>query len=326
MMHLGSLALAFVLLAAPLAAEAQPVGKVYRIGFLFPGGPALGATRLALVQQGLRDLGYVDGQNVVFEARWAEGSPERLAQYAAELARLKVDVIVTAAVPAARAAKDATSSIPIVMIDPGDPVAAGLVASIARPGGNATGLTSIAPELAGKHIDLMREVLPRASAVMFLFNAANRDAGVALSQTRAVGDAVGLRVDAVPIEGPQGIETALEEIRKRRPPAVIIYPDPLTFAHRERLAGFAGALGIATVSSAGEFAHAGVLVTYGPNFPQMFRDAAIYVHKILKGTRPTDLPVEQPTKFELVINAKTAKALGLTMPPSLLLRADHVIQ
>ena len=263
-MRVRFLALGLVLLVAPLATEGQPAGKVYRIGFLYPGAQAFGAGRLAQVQQGLRDLGYVDGQNAVFEVRWAEGNPERLAQYAAELARLKVDVIVTAAAPGARAAKDATSSIPLVMIDPGDPVAAGLVASMARPGGNATGLTSIAPELAGKHIELLREVLPHASGVMFLFNAANRDASVALSQTRAVGDGMGLRVDAVPIEGVPGLETALEEVRKRRPPALIIYPDPLTFAHRERLARFAAELGVATFSAAGEFADAGVLFDLRP--------------------------------------------------------------
>lgn len=326
MMRLGFLALGLVLLVAPLATEAQPAGKVYRIGFLYPGAQAFGAARLAQVQQGLRDLGYVEGQNAIFEVRWAEGNPERLAQYAAELARLKVDVIVTAAAPGARAAKDATGSIPLVMIDPGDPVAAGLVASMARPGGNATGLTSIAPELAGKHIELLREILPHASGIMFLFNAANRDAGVALSQTRAVGDRMGLRVDAVPIEGVPGLETALEEVRKRRPPAVIIYPDPLTFAHRERLARFAGELGIATFSAAGEFADAGVLLTYGPNFSKMFRDAAMYIHKILTGTRPADLPVEQPTRFELIINVRTAKALGITIPPSLRIRADRIVE
>lgn len=320
------LLLGLVLLAAPLVMEAQPAGKVYRIGFLYPGAQSFGAARLAQVQQGLRDLGYVEGKNTVFEVRWAEGDPERLAQYAAELARLKVDVIVTAAAPGARAAKNATTSIPLVMIDPGDPVAAGLVASMARPGGNATGLTSIAPELAGKHIELVREVLPDASAVLFLYNAANRDAAVALTQTRGAGDVMGLRVDAVPIEGAPGIDSALEEVRKRRPPAVIIYPDPLTFTHRERFARFAAEHGIPTFSAAGEFADAGVLLTYGPNFSKMFRDAATYIHKILTGAQPADLPVERPTRFDLIINARTANALGITVPPSLRMRADRIVE
>ena len=325
-MHIGALALVLALVALPLTAEAQPVGKVWRIGFLFPGVPALGTARLTLLQQGLRDLGYVAGQNVAFEARWAEGDAERLAQYAAELARLKVDIIVTAALPAARAAKAATSTIPIVMIDPGDPVATGLVASLARPSGNATGLTSIVPDLAGKHVQLLREVLPHASVVAFLYNAGNRDAAVALRQMQAVGDPMGLRTDAVPIEAPQGIEGALEEVRQRRPQALVIYPDPLTFTHRSRLGDFAAGLGIMSVSAAAEFAHAGIILSYGPSFPKLFRDAAVYIDKILRGSRPGDLPVEQPTKLELVINLKTARALGLTIPPSLLVRADLVIE
>lgn len=325
-MHIGALALVLALVALPLTAEAQPVGKVWRIGFLFPGVPALGTARLTLLQQGLRDLGYVAGQNVAFEARWAEGDAERLAQYAAELARLKVDIIVTAALPAARAAKAATSTIPIVMIDPGDPVATGLVASLARPSGNATGLTSIVPDLAGKHVQLLREVLPHASVVAFLYNAGNRDAAVALRQMQAVGDPMGLRTDAVPIEAPQGIEGALEEVRRRRPQALVIYPDPLTFTHRSRLGDFAAGLGIMSVSAAAEFAHAGIILSYGPSFPKLFRDAAVYIDKILRGSRPGDLPVEQPTKLELVINLKTARALGLTIPPSLLVRADLVIE
>jgi putative ABC transport system substrate-binding protein len=313
-------------LAAPLPAKAQQARKAWRIGFLFPGVPALGTARLTLLQQGLRDLGYVVGQNVTFEARWAEGDAERLAQYAAELARLKVDIIVTAALPAARAAKAATRTIPIVMIDPGDPVATGLVASLARPSGNATGLTSIAPDLAGKHVQLLREVLPHASVVVFLYNAANRDAAVALREMQAVGDPIGVRTDAVPIEAAVGIEGALEEVGRRRPQALVIYPDPLTFTHRGRLGDFAAGLGIMSMSAAAEFVHAGIILSYGPSFPKLFRDAAVYIDKILRGSRPGDLPVEQPTKLELVINLKTAKALGLTIPASMLLRADHVIE
>ncbi len=322
--------LAFASHLAPLLSEAQQPGKVYRIGLLVPGaGPAssyFASHRLEPLRQGLRELGYVEGQNFTIEYRAAKGKPERLPDLAAELVRLKVDVIVTAATPAAKAAKNATSTIPIVMADPGDPVATGLVASLARPGGNLTGVSSIAPDLASKRLELLKETVPKISRVAVVWNSAIPPAEVALKELRAAALALGVQLQSVEVQGPNGFENAFAAITKERADALFVFPDPLTFNNRELIVDFAAKSRISAMFGAREFVDVGGLMAYGPSYPDMFQRAGALVGKILKGAKPADLPVEQPTKFELVINLKTAKALGLTIPPSVLIRADQVIQ
>jgi putative ABC transport system substrate-binding protein len=324
-MHLGALTLALALLAAPLVAEAQQAGKVYRVGYLNPGSAALAPIRLDPLRDGLRHLGYVEGRSVVIEARWAEGNFARLPELAAELVRLNVDVIVTAATPAAVAAKGATTTIPIVMVDPGDPVATKLVASLARPGGNLTGLSSATPDIAAKQLQLLKEALPRLTYVVFLWNAATPAGALALKEIQAVAPGLGVDVRNVSVRSAEELERELG-LLPRGAGGLVVFTDPLTFTHRRRIADDAVKSRLSLVSGSREFAEVGAFMSYGPSFPEMFRRAAAYVDKILKGTKPADLPVEQPTKFELVINLKTATALGLTIPPSLLLRADQVIE
>jgi putative ABC transport system substrate-binding protein len=323
---LGSLTGA--LLAAPLAAEAQQAGKVPRIGVLSPGNSARAARnpRMQAFYQALRDLGWVEGQNVAFERRYAEDQFDRLTDLAIELARLNVDVIVTASTPPAKAAKAATGTIPIVMMDPGDPVASGLVASLARPGGNVTGISSVAPDLAAKRLEMLKGALPKVSRVAILFNAAIPPAEVAMKEMTAAAVVLGLQVQSVSVQGPKGFDDAFGTITRERADGLIVFADPLTFSHQELIVNFAAKTRIAALFAAKEFVDIGGLMSYGPSYPGMFRRAAGYVDKILKGAKPADLPVEQPTTFELVINPKTAKALGLTIPPSLLQRADQVIE
>jgi putative ABC transport system substrate-binding protein len=316
------------LLAAPLAAEGQQKAKVPRIGVLLPGNPARAASnpRMQAFYQALRDLGWVEGQNVAFERRHAEDQFDRLTDLAIELARLNVDVIVTASTPPAKAARAATGTIPIVMMDPGDPVASGLVASLARPGGNVTGISSVAPDLAAKRLEMLKGALPKVSRVAILFNAAIPPAEVAMKEMTAAAVVLGLQVQSVSVLGPKGFDDAFGMITRERADGLIVFADPLTFSHQGVIVNFAMKTRIAALFAAKEFVDIGGLMSYGPSYPGMFRRGAYYVDKILKGAKPADLPVEQPTKFELVINLKTAKALGLTIPPSLLLRADEVIQ
>ena len=316
------------LFAAPLAASAQQAGKVPRIGFLLPGTPAA-AARSPNVQaffQELRDLGWIEGQNVSVERRFAEGQFERLAELASDLVRLKVDVIVTAAAPAARAAKDATGAIPVVMLDPGDPVGTGLVGSLARPGGNVTGVASMAPDLAAKRLELLKSAAPGVMRVSVLFNTAIPPAEIAMKELQAGARILGLHIQSVAVQGPKGFDEAFRMITQERLNGFIVFPDPLTFANQEVIADFAAKNKIPALFGAKSFVTAGGLMSYGPSFPGMFRRGAHFVDKILKGAKPADLPVEQPTQFELVVNLKTAKALGLAVPPSLLLRADELIQ
>jgi putative tryptophan/tyrosine transport system substrate-binding protein len=331
MMHRRSFLVSMgVLMALPHAASAQEykAGKTWRIGMLLPGTPAT-ATRSPRMQafyQSLRELGWVEGQNVVFERRYAEGQYDRLSALATELARLNVDVIVTASTPPAKAAKSATTSIPIVILDPGDPVATGLVTSLARPGGNVTGVSSIAPDLAAKRLSMLKETAPKTSRVAVLFNAAIPPAEIAMEELKAAAQALGLRIQSVAVQGPKGFEEAFGTITQDRADGLIVFPDPLTFQNQELIANFAAKSRISSLFGAKEFVEIGGLMSYGPSYSGMFRRGAYYVDRILKGAKPADLPVEQPTKFELVINLKTAKALGLTIPPSLLQRADHVIE
>ena len=315
-------------IAAPLAAEAQPAARTPRIGVLLPGAPAAAARnpRMQAFYQSLREFGWVEGQNVVFERRYAEGQYGRLSALATELARLNVDVILTSSTPPAQAAKSATASIPIVILDPGDPVATGLVTSLAWPGGNVTGVSSIAPDLAAKRLEMLKEAAPTTSRVAVLFNAAIPPAEIAMKELRAAAQVLGLRIESVAVQGPKGFEEAFGTITQDRADGLIVFPDPLTFTNQDLIVNFAAKSRISSLFGAKEFVEIGGLMSYGPSYPGMFRRGAYYVDKILKGAKPADLPLEQPTKFELVINLKTAKALGLTIPQSILIRADEVIQ
>ncbi len=282
--------------------------------------------RIAAFLQGLRDLGWTEGRNLVIEWRFAEGQLTRLAELAVDLTRIGVDVIVTAAAPSAVAAKAATRSIPVVMLDPGDPVGLGLVESLARPGRNITGVSSIAPELAAKRLALLKETAPGIARVAILFNGAIPPAEIALQELQAAARVISVQVWSVPAQGPKGLDEAFRVIAQERIEGVIVFPDPLTFSNQDRIISFGATSRIPVMYGAREFAEAGGLMSYGPSYPAMFRRGAYYVDRILKGARPADLPVEQPATFELVINLKTAKELRLTMPQAMLLRADRVIE
>jgi putative ABC transport system substrate-binding protein len=318
--------LAVFLLAIPLAAEAQAPAKVPRIGYLSPRSLADNASLLDSFRQGLRELGYVEGQNIAIEHRFAEGQPERLPALAAELVRLKVDVIVTTGPPAPEAAKRATRTIPIVFAVAGDPVAEGLVASVARPGGNITGLASIAPEVVGKELELLKEVVPKVSRVAVLLNPSNQNHAPTLRRAEGAAQALGVQLHIVQARTSPEIEAAFAAMRSQRVGGVLVLRDSFFLAQRTQIAALAAKIRLPAVYGIRQEAEAGGLMAYGASLPHMYRRAATYVDKILKGAKPADLPVEQPTKFELVINLKTAKALGLTIPPSLLQRADEVIQ
>ena len=312
----------FALLAAPLAADAQQAGKVWRIGVLSPGSPS--PALLEAFREGLRELGYVDGQNIAMEWRFAEAKPERLAAVAAELVRLKVDVIFTINVPASQAAKNATKTIPIVFTWVADP--SGLVASLGRPGGNLTGLTSIAVELSGKRLELLKEALPGVSRVAVLWNSASPTATRVFRETESASRQLGMKVQPLGVRGPDDLQNAFEIAARERAGALFVIEDLVVSSLRTRILDLARKSRLPTASHYRDFAEAGGLLSYGPSLPDLFRRAATYVDKILKGAKPADLPVEQPTKFELIINLKTAKVLGLTISQSLLVRADHVIQ
>jgi ABC-type uncharacterized transport system substrate-binding protein len=310
------------ILAAPLAAEAQTAEKVHRIGML---GSSASDPLVEAFKQGLRELGYVEGRNIMVEYRSAEGRTDRLPDLATDLVRLKVDVIVASS-QGAVAAKQATTTIPIVMPIITDPVRLGLVASLAKPGGNATGFATQNDELPGKWMELVKEALPNASRVAVLFHP-TYDGGVQLKASEAAARSLGVRLQALKVERPDDFGTAFAAVQKNRAEALIISSSPLFYTHRARLVEFAAKHRIPAIYHQSEFVvGSGGLMSYGPDFHDLFRRSATYVDKILKGAKPADLPVQQPTKFELVINLKTAKALGLTIPQTLLLRADRVIE
>ena len=313
-------------LATPFASFAQQQGKVWRVGYLHPGSAALAPIRFEPLRQGLQALRYVEGQNLVLETRWGEGNSDRLRAMAAELVELKVDVVVTGGEAAAVAARNATTSIPIVMVDPGDPVRTKLVASLARPGGNVTGLSSATPDLAAKHLQLVKEAAPMVTRVGFIWNANAAAGALALAETEKAAAVLNVSLHPIEVRQANDLDEAVAAIAGGKGDAMIVFSDPLMFTHRQRLMEMAAQRRLVTVSGAREFAEAGALMSYGPSFPEMFHHAATYVDKILKGAKPADLPVEQPMKFEMVVNMKTAKALGLTMPQSILVRADKVIE
>jgi len=328
-----SLMVAVSILGASLAAEAQPAGKVYRIGELSGYPPARyakerpWADQWAAFVQGLRAHGWIENQNFVFESRYTEGRVERRAQLARELVALRPDVlVVTEGEPGIRALKAATTTIPIVMMVAADPVGAGLVSSLARPGGNVTGMSILAPPVGGKRLGLLREAIPTIANVAVLWNAGDPAKGLEWKDTQIAANALGVRLQSVEVRGQADFDTAFRTIAQARPDALIVFSEPLTLRHQRSIVDFSAKNRLPLISEIREFAYAGGLMAYGASLADLFLRSATYVDKILKGAKPADLPVEQPTKFELVINLKTAKALGLTIPPSLLLRADQVIQ
>jgi putative ABC transport system substrate-binding protein len=316
------------ILVVPMAAAAQRAEPVPRIGYLRSGSAASqrGQHLQDVFRQGLRELGWVEGQNIAIEERWAEGRPERFPALAAELVRLSVDVLVGGGNQAIQALRHATSTIPIVMAVSSDPVGVGLVTSLARPGGNITGVSIQAAEVGGKRLELLKEAVPRASRVAALWNASDASKASELHDTQVAAHALGMTLYSAEVRGPNDFDRAFAVILRERPDVLLTFSDPLTLNHQRRIVDFAARHRLPLMSEAKEFAEAGGLMTYGASLPALVRRAAYYVDRILKGSKPADLPVERPTKFELVLNLKTAKALGITMPPSLLLLADEVIQ
>jgi len=320
------LALGLGLLVAPFATDAQQSGKVARIGFLGNSTAALEANLVGPFREGLRDLGYDEGRNILIEYRWAEGKYERFPALLAELIALKVEVIVSAGTPAALAVKKATTSIPFVMVAVGDPIGTGLVASLARPGGNITGLTSIAAELEGKRLELLREVIPKLSYIAVLWNPASPFSVVAEKEVQAAAQVLRMRVQSLGVRAPEELEDAFAAIVRERPGALLVLADRVFLHNRTRIVDFEAKHCLPGVYAYRELVEAGGLMSFGPSYAGMHRRAAAYVDKILKGAKPAELPVEQPATFELVINLKAAKALGLTIPQAVLFRATELIQ
>jgi putative ABC transport system substrate-binding protein len=320
--------LALVLFTAPLAVEAQPPTKVHRVGRLSPGSPLLGPHLWEVFQQGLRELGYVEGQNLVIEYRYAEGSEERLRDLAAELVWLQVDVIVAEGAAAIRAAQHATRTIPIVMAAPRDPVGQGFVASLAHPGGNITGLSYLGAELPGKQLELLKETVPQSTRIAVLANPAYPAYASAVQNLTGAARALGLHLHVVEVRRADELDTAFAAITQAGADAAIVIPDAVLLnSQRGRVvADLAATHRLPMMYGWREWVVAGCLMSYGPNEPAIRRRLAYYVDRILKGAKPADLPVEQPTKFELVINLKTAQVLGITIPPTLLFMADEVIR
>ena len=315
-----------VLLTTVSLSEAQQRGKVPRIGFLGNSTAALEENLVGPFRDGLRDLGYVEGQNILIEYRWAEGKYERFPALIAELIASKVDVIVTAGTPATQAYQKARTSIPLVMVAVGDPVGTGIVASLNRPGGNITGLTSISPELEGKRIELLREVIPKLSHIAVLWNPKNAFHAIENKEVETAAAALRMKVLYLGVEVQEQIGKAFAQILKERPGALLVLADRVFLHNRALIMDFAAKHRLPGVYAYLELVEAGGLMSYGPSYADMHRRAATYVDKILKGAKPADLPVERPMKFELVINLKAAKQIGLTVPPNVLARADKVIK
>ena len=313
------------LLAAPLASEAQQAGKVPLIGYLGYGGPGSDPSGIAGLRQGLRELGYVENQNIVVEYRYAEDRPDRLAPLIVELTNLKVDVLIAQGTAVTAATKRAATRTPVVSVS-GDPVGSGFVQSLARPGGNITGLSFAQGEnFGGTWLQLVRDAVPKASRVGIIWNPTNRSAAAALKEIEAVVLGRSLRLSSHPVRRPEDIDAAFLTVTRAHVGALIILTDPLVVGQTAQIVRLAAVSRVPAVYGLREFVDAGGLISYGPSLVDLWRRAATYVDRILKGAKPADLPIEQPTKFELVINLKTAKALGLTIPPSLLQRADQVI-
>ena len=320
------LLIGIVLLVVSLPGRAQPQGKTRRIGFLGNSIPALEENLIGPFRAGLRDHGFIEGQNLLIEYRWAEGKYERFPALIAELLAAKVELIVTAGTPASIAVKKAAPNIPLVMIAVGDPVGTGLVKSLAHPSGNITGLTSIASDLEGKRLELLKEVVPKVSHIAVLWNPASPFQVVSEKELQAAAQALHIKVLSLGVRAEDELNTAFSVILKERPEALLVLADRLFLHNRARIMDFALKNRLPGVHAYVELVESGGLMSYGPSYPGMHRRAAYYVDRILKGTKPADLPVERPAKFELVINLKTAKQIGLTIPPNVLARADKVIR
>jgi len=323
---LGLIATLALSLAVPLSAVAQQPRKVYRIGMLETIAASLNAANLQAFRQELRARGYLEGQNLAIEYRSAEGKAERFLGLADELVRLQVDLIVTRGTPATSAAKKATATVPIIMAANGDPIGVGLVPNLARPGGNVTGLSSVTTELGGKRLELLREALPTVSHVALLWNPTNPAARNDWREADAAARALGLMPVSLEVRKSEDFGPAFETARKQRANVMVVILGGLIQNHQRQIVDLARRHRLPDVYASREFADVGGLLSYGVSYPDLYRRAAIYIDKVFKGARPGDLPIEQPTKFELVINARTAKSLGLTIPPSLMLQADQVIE
>jgi putative ABC transport system substrate-binding protein len=323
-----SILVAMMLLAVGVTAQAQQPKKVPLIGNLWfgPSTDVVINQYQEALRQGLRDLGYVEGRNIAFEDRYGEGYVNRLAGLASELVKLNVNVIVASATPAAQAAKNATETMPIVFAVVGDPIHSGFVASLDRPGGNMTGLRLTEPELSGKRLELLKEAIPNLKRVAALVNLASPDYTPYLKEVKFVASAMGITLESIEVRGSDELDQALNALTKGRTGALIVQADAMLYGQRPKIMSLALKNRLPTIYSFSRYVEEGGLMSYGPSYITMFRRAATYVDKILKGAKPADLPVEQPMKFEFVINLKTAKAIGLTIPPNVLARADKVIK
>ncbi|MGE5213440.1 MAG: ABC transporter substrate-binding protein [Nitrospirota bacterium] len=320
------LALGALFFALCFAAEAQQPEKLPRIGFLGATSAAVEKSRIEAFQQGLRESGYVEGQNIGIEYRWAEGKLDRLAELAAELVRLKVNIIVSGGSTSSRAAKEATTTIPIVMAQVNDPVGSRMVASLAHPGGNITGLSTLVPELSGKRLELLKEIIPKLSHVALFGTSSTPGNAEALRETELAAKAFKVHFQYIEIRGSKDVETAFRAATKNRVDAALVPGNPVLIVRRRQIAELATKYRLPVAYGQPEYVEEGGLMSYGTSVADLYRRAATYVDKILKGAKPADLPVEQPKKFELIINPKTAKQIGLTIPPNLLARADKVIK
>jgi putative ABC transport system substrate-binding protein len=323
---LGLSVIAFVFVAVGAVAQAQQTKRIPRIGYVSGGDPSNPGPFVEAFRQGLRDRGYVEGKTIVIEWRFAQGKEDRLSTLAAELVGLKVDVIVTDGTGLTRAVKQATTAIPIVMASDADPIASGHIASLAHPGGNITGLTNNNPDLSGKRLEVLKHAIPGISHVGVIWNPQTPQSVTAFKETQSAARALGLQLQSLEMRGPDDYEVTFQAATKGRVRALTVLSDALMFSNRTRILELAAKHKLPTMHHQSLWVEAGGLVSYGTYFPDLFRRAATYVDKILTGAKPADLPVEQPTKFELVINLKTAKQLGLTIPQSVLYRADKVIK
>jgi putative tryptophan/tyrosine transport system substrate-binding protein len=322
----GIVALVVTLAMCGVVAQAQQAAKVPRIGFLGTTLPFANSDRIEAFRQGLKELGYTEGKNIALEYRWAEGKLDRLPALAAELVRFKVDIIVAGGGTSTQAAKEATTTIPIAMAQAPDPVGSGFVASLARPGGNITGLSLLAPDLSGKRLELLKEIFPRLTRVTVLGDSTNPGNAQSLKEAEVASGAFALQVQYLDVIDFKDIETAFRAARNGRAEALLVLGSPFFVLQRRQIADLAAKSRLPVIYPLPEFAEVGMLMTYGVSVIDLYRRAAIYVDKILKGAKPAEMPVEQPTKFELVINLKTAKQIGLTIPPNVLARADRVIR
>ena len=315
-----------IVLATSSSAQGQQPAKVPRIGFNLDSTASAVAARIEGFRQGLRELGYIEGKNIIIEWRSAEGKPERRSEIAAELVRLKVDLIVSAGPTGTRALRETTSTIPIVMAQDTDPVGSGFVASLARPGGNITGLSALAPEMSGKQLELMKEIIPKLSRVAVIGNSTNPGDAQALRETVLAAGSFEIYLRYLDVLDPKEIETVFRAVVKGRADAVLLLGNPILNAHRKQIADLAEKHRLPASYARPEYVEAGGLMYYGTNYNDLFRRAATYVDKILKGAKPADLPVEQPTKFEFIVNLKAANQIGLKIPPHVLAKADRVIR